>query len=146
MTLNPKGLIARVYYGWERRGGYRPIQMNLCHLMRVLLFWAPLRFLFCRPENERDRIPIGLKVILAAFGGTILGIVVVAVMQDPWNALMGFLIWAGCIIAMMIIIVLSQRAHKTLSRTEGVQVAVAYIAARKQKICPLVKLERREGW
>lgn len=37
---------ARWYHHWVNLGGKEPLRENLCHYVRVLLLWAPLRWIF----------------------------------------------------------------------------------------------------
>lgn len=46
MTIRRSSPFYWWYHEWERRGGKRPPQLNLCHFVRVLVIWGPLRVLF----------------------------------------------------------------------------------------------------
>jgi len=42
--IEGNSLIAQWYRHWQKLGGHYPYQENLCHFMRVLLIYAPIRF------------------------------------------------------------------------------------------------------
>ena len=77
MKISNKSIAWWWYQDWVRRGGRKPPVLNLCHFMRVMLFWAPLRAIVierdCNGRDPRNWPLLGWLVIPPA-GAVLLGI------------------------------------------------------------------------
>jgi hypothetical protein len=99
----------KVYEYWYRRGhfkktGYRE---NLCHYVRVLLFWAPLMWFWNGQESHRVKpwmipaVPLGLALLATPFYFWLLGT-------------LELLAWVGCVVAIVVIAILFQEYPKRM--------------------------------
>lgn len=41
LKVSANSLVGKVYFYWVSMGGWKPYQENLCHFVRVCVFWAP---------------------------------------------------------------------------------------------------------
>lgn len=143
MTLSTDGLCAKVYQEWELRGGKRPSQLNLCHVFRVVVLWGPTRRVWCNRLGEK-RVTLGCQWSLAASWSFAGSLILVELLNDPFNVLLIILrVLTG--LSLVFLLPYSPVAYYYLrqiyQRSEVVKVTVAYLAARKRRMCPLVEFK-----
>ena len=66
LSVSTAGLLGKWYMYWVKLGGKKPAQESLCHFMRVLLIWAPLRWFFLA-RTESVKLVAPWSVALAAW-------------------------------------------------------------------------------
>lgn len=148
-------------------------QENLCHYVRVLLFWAPLLWLgvqIRRWERFWVRLShalgcLGTVLVFAAFGLLVLigiglllfslGGLVFVLITDPLTFLLAMGILAGvifgCAFTLLIILggttliinVLRDRKPPKIPGT--IKLGAAYVVARKRRICPFITFVEEES-
>lgn len=143
MTISKTGLAGRWYMEWVRRGGTPPPTMNLCHFVRVLMIWAPLRFLF---KNRTD--DSGCPALLWVITGTALVLMSVGLVGYGLYSMVVNWDWEvakalGLIFAGVLVVILLVAGTKVASEEleEPLRIYRDYHAAKQSRICPLVRWE-----
>lgn len=146
MTIDTKSWHYRWYTYWLREGrgtkpGYRE---NLCHYVRVLLFWAPATWIDQHTVWDwkiwTGRVLV-VGIALYLVGAIALGLILVAVTQTT-----KFLLGIGSFTALLAcigLLILSIRTMqgRTLEVPGTVKLAGGYVMAKKRRICPFITFE-----
>lgn len=135
----------RWYRYWSEYGrGNRGRQENLCHYVRVLLFWAPMTWIdqhtFWNWEKLGQKVFIGIMVL---YLGSIVTFGIVLLMIYWWiHVLMAL----GSLIALIAILVglwyiIAFLTTRKYSVPDTVKLTAAYVVAQKRHVCPLITFE-----
>lgn len=153
MTLNitKSNPLNFMYNQWLHFGGEPKTPEDLCHFMRVCMFWWWMRW-FWSPEyykktpadhyhlNGKGRFPRAL-----IFLGEILLIVLVITLINEGKLLTGLLFIVVGIAGFITVVLLSAGAvdvSKKVKKNEMFETFRAYLSARKQRICPFIEVEK----
>lgn len=134
---------------WRLDNERRP-QENLCHYVRVVLFWVPAFWLaFHHPK----RVP-WLRPWIVAVTAAFIAALVVGFRRWPagtGNTLLAIAIGCGCIVALLgfavalswgggLIQAYSERGRRHPRDPSFLRVIWAWVKARKQRICPFIEI------
>ena len=164
MTIKTTAWHYRVYQYWARFSptygkGYRE---NLCHYVRVLLFWAPMLWtwrLLSRAERLWKKLGAVLRYSLAvlfiltaaATLVALLGMLAYQIWIDPLAFIVAIGIIVGVVaglalmavaalgLGLLIANMLSDRKPPEIPGT--VKLAAAYVMARKRRVCPFITFD-----
>ena len=134
MTVSKRSLAYRWYHEWELRGGKRPPVMNLCHFVRVLVVWGPLRFLAAPKymDGWLLKCPPFVWAVVALLGS-------VLVIEWEWGTAFKLL---ACLVGGVLIFGLAILIDSKHERWEETfRLFRDYRTARRSRICPLVEVE-----
>lgn len=67
LSVSTAGLLGKWYMYWVKLGGTKPDQESLCHFMRVLLIWAPLRWFFLAHHKSIKLVSPSSVALVALF-------------------------------------------------------------------------------
>ena len=151
MTIRKDGLAWRWYQEWVHRGGEQPPVMNLCHFVRVLVVWGPLRALFERRKHPHDKgkwqdealllWPLVAVLILAILCGV--GLIAYKLymggMTTVWVA--GVILVGVGVLSGLVAGVGWLKKNKVPNWQEAARLYRDYRAAKTSKVCPLVTVD-----
>ena len=140
-----------MYNQWLHFGGEPKTPEDLCHFMRVCMFWWWARWLFS-PEFY-EKTPADLYHLngefrfprIAIFGGEIVLIVLVTHLLNEGTLLSTSLIILLGIIGISILAVFVAGVVDVggkVNRNEAFETFKTYLSARKQRICPFIEVEK----
>ena len=135
VQIKRNSIAARWYKVYTDRGGMKPERENLCHFIRVMLFYAPLRWLFkCGPGKECSPFALGLltAAVIAGVGG-----IVYLTLIDWQSFLIGCI--AGCDLLYIPFAVALYEDRMRLAYTEFRDLRRHAIAAKTGRMCPPVE-------
>ncbi len=146
MTIRKEGLAWRWYQEWVKRGGDEPPTMNLCHLVRVLVIWGPLRTMFrFRQKHYETGGWLDLPVAVLLFGSVFILTMCGALVIESWNNPRGFgkvlLVITGIAAVIAVIVGLALAWKRAAHLRELLWLWRNYRAAKTSKVCPLVKVD-----
>lgn len=146
MIINTNSWHFRWYAYWLGTGrgvqpGYRE---NLCHYVRVLLFWAPMTWLDQHTSwnwgKLAERITLGglVLTILALIG---YGVVTAAITQ-PTKSLMAIGSLGGLLVVTgLVVLGVKTRRGKPLEVPGTLKLVGGYVVAKKRRVCPFLTFE-----
>ncbi len=148
MTIKTTAWHYRVYSYWARysptyRAAY---QENLCHYVRVLLFWAPTIWLNRRTKAWHNRMRILLGVGIVLFYAALIVLLMVALgVEYP----IPFALAWGSLFALIGVLVVLYTAWKWSRGKQIIPQAVKdtgglawnYSRAKKRRICPFIEFD-----
>lgn len=133
----------RWYAYWlkEGRGTTPSYQENLCHYVRVLLFWAPVTWIDQHTTwdwgklSERATLALLFLFIVGACGYAL----IVAAVTQTTKFLLGVGSF-GALVGCLGLVVLSVKTlqGKQLEVPGTVKLAGAYVLAKKRRVCPFI--------
>lgn len=139
MKLSRANALVRIFeFNYRFSDNTAPANTDLCHFMRVILVWLPLKFAF------------GLFTVAAA---ALLFLLAFDAFYRWWPLLYA-VFWSG--VASIFVVTymwsehygkmerLSKVLNKPFPRIEGLEIFGAWLAAKKAKICPLVEIVEPE--
>lgn len=141
-----------VYKLWLSFGGQPKTPEDLCHFMRVCMFFWWMRWLFSagryNPDfpKDRHREPIGERfprvmifVLFFVAMCVVIGLINEGVLLST-ALLVLIMIIGACVLG--IFIVGTVKVSKRISKYEAVETFKDYLSARKQRICPFIEVEK----
>lgn len=143
MVISTNSWHYRWYTYWlaQGRGISERYQENLCHYVRVLLFWAPMTWLDQHTSWDWGKLSqrtLSVFLVFALLGTVSLYVVVAAVTQTTkFLMAIGSL---GGLLAVIGLLILSVKTMqgKRLEVPGTVKLAVGYAVAKKRRICPFL--------
>lgn len=154
MTINisKTNPLRAIYRLWLSLGGEPKTPEDLCHFMRVCMFWTVLRYLFStdryNPDHPRDRychnigerfprigIFLGAFAVMAFVTHIINEGIVLSTILVILAAVIGF-------IAFSFFVVGTVEVGKKVNKNEMFETFRDYLSARKQRICPFIEVEK----
>ncbi len=151
VKVSKKSLHGRIYNYWlmhPRSKGYkwRPSHEwhteNLCHFVRVLLWWAPGTFLaYAKPKKHLTWLrPWMPMTLIATTISLILGFTYAP--KKTWEFLLGIVLLSGGLFAFIGLILLAEFLHdRHLEKGDGFgTVMKEYVKAKKGRVCPFIEV------
>ena len=145
MTINMGSWHYRWYAYWlVASGGNKPnYKENLCHYMRVLVFWAPLCWLGSHTPTSVFKQILSTICLLYIGGVVFIGIpaaIVLLAIFEPWAlAILGVLILgalAATLLLMFLYVTFIEGHPVEVPGT--VKLVGSYVMAKKRRICPFL--------
>jgi len=152
LNISKSNPLRSIYRLWLSLGGQPKTPEDLCHFMRVCMFFWWMRWLFStdryNPDHPKDsyRNAIGERFPrLAIFGIFFLALcVVIGLINEGvlWHTIVVVLalIIGGCILA--VFIAGTVQVGKKVNRYEAFETFKDYLSARKQRVCPFIEVEK----
>lgn len=153
MTIKTDSWHYRWYAYWLERGrGNKPhYQENLCHYVRVLLFWAPMTWLDQTYDAAARSKRVGVALVLligAAYVGLIGLLLTLLGIDYPVQFLMALGSLAGLIVTLAMLyylgrFILTHRLPRppTFGIPTTTRLIAACAVAKKHRICPFITFE-----
>lgn len=147
MTIKTDSWHYRWYLYWLDHGrGNKPgYKENLCHYMRVLVFWAPLTWLFGNAGLRtigKWLLNIYLVVWLAGMAAGLVYLAIYAPMTLFWVGVgMGSVVLAAILIGAVWVFLEDRFAGKRIEVPGTLKLAAGYVMAKKRRICPFLDFE-----
>ena len=158
IKISSRNILGKVYNIWVRCDGKPRYQEDLCHFMRVCMFWWWLRWFFSGRfiriygmEPEFNGISPFVSIIL----GEILVGYGVAWYRFPKDTLFGTIVVSIIIGAGALIIVAVENqwgdriedflddVKDSITDKEPIAIVMEWMAAKKKGICPFVEVEKK---
>lgn len=134
IIVDENGILGRLYRlclwdGWSFEAYYMRRQTNLCHFMRTVFLWLPLKF----------------TVVLMTLGFLLTAALAPLFVFGLFAYLM--IVAAGVLTAWTIIKLIQENGvtMPDWAHSEGVVLFLAWVRAKKESICPLIELRRKDG-
>ena len=147
MTIKTESWHYKWYADWLANGGGNApsYKENLCHYVRVLLFWAPATWIDQHTFwdwgklTERAFFGAGVLYFVAVFGF----LLVLAAVTQTTKFLMAIGSLGGLLgsIGLLILFVRTMRG-KRLEVPGTVKLAASYAVAKKRRICPFIEFDQ----
>lgn len=159
INISSRNILGRVYNIWVRCDGRPRYQEDLCHFMRVCMFWWWLRWFFSgrfieinefRPEWN------GLSPFVSIILGNILVLYGVGWYRFPLDTLYGTLVVAAIVGGISIVIIGTENkwgdriewflgdVKDAITDQETISVIMEWLAAKKKGICPFIEVEKKK--
>lgn len=152
INISKRNPLNAIYRLWLSLGGEPKTPEDLCHFMRVCMFWAGLRWLFSsdryNPDHPRDRYSSNIgerlprvAIFLCAF--TLMAFVTHIINEGI--VLSTMLIVLVCILggtAFAVFVTGAVNVGKRVNNNEAFETFKDYLSARKQRICPFIEVEK----
>ena len=154
MTINisKTNPLRAIYRLWLSLGGQPKTPEDLCHFMRVCMFWTLFRWLFSserfNPDSPNGRYQ---SCIGERFPRVIIFVISFALMAFVTHIINEGIVWTtiliilGCIIggtAFAVFVTGAVNVGKRVNRNEAFETFKDYLSARKQRVCPFIEVEK----
>lgn len=141
-----------VYKLWLSFGGQPKTPEDLCHFMRVCMFFWWMRWLFSaqkyNPDRPKDRYSesigerfprVMIFVLFFVAMCVVIGLINEGVLLS--TALMTLVLIAGLAV-ICVLVAGTVTVSKKVNSYEAVETFKDYLSARKQRICPFIEVEK----
>lgn len=150
MTIKTDSWHYKWYAYWLTYGRGNKIEFreNLCHYVRVLLFWAPMTWIDRHTAWDwgvwTPRFVLG--VIALIYVGLFGLLLVMSAITQTTKFLMGIGSFGGLVscIGLLVLLVKTMRG-KRLEIPGTIKLAGGYVVARKRRICPFIEFDEQEA-
>lgn len=132
----------RWYSYWLQTGranslGYRE---NLCHYVRVLVFWAPITWIDQHTVWDWGKLVLALMLLYGA--GWIGLLIVLAILAKLWLVLLSVSVFLGVVLSGSLAVLSAKALHRKRPSIPGtVKLGAAYVMAKKHRICPFITFD-----
>jgi len=124
MIISSKNILARLYwFNFVISPDFGPSRTDLCHFMRVILFWLPL------------------KVLGYLFLVFVLSMVAIYLPIQEFGIYFYATLVLLAIAIVYLVIRLGQHKYHDLKPPETVMIVCEYARAIKKRVCPLVEIK-----
>ncbi len=127
MMISSRNILARLYrFNFTLSEQHPPIDTNLCHFMRVILLWLPLKL-------------IGF-ICLAALFSTV--IIILPVTNLGFYFYSTLVLLAIAIAYLVVRLIQHEYDSKyDFTKSESLMIVCEYVKAIKRRVCPLVEIK-----
>lgn len=102
LVVSRRSWHGRLYHFWREYAAFKntsSYRENLCHYVRVILFWGPISlFIFASPKKREYITPLSVTVTVAT-----IALIAYAIVTEPFGTLMTFLAGLGFVAAVAVL-------------------------------------------
>ena len=152
LNISKSNPLNKAYRLWLSFGGEPKTPEDLCHFMRVCMFWWWWRWLFSsdryNPDFPKDRYRQHLgerfpRIVIFGLFTLVLCAVIGLINEGVlWKTIILILatVVGGCMLA--VFIAGTVQVGRRMKKYEAFETFKDYLSARKQRICPFITVEK----